>query len=104
MPLVDSLEQVAFIPIRSEGVDAGAAEGEAVKFGTGSDIAGPMIQANAFYRLELDIEVKRDAEFLLEVLIGGSVSAEYFLRSGGSIIAKDANSIRRLWISERRLK
>ena len=61
--------------------------GESVTFGLGSATAAMPIDANAFYRLELDIEVKQNAVFLLEILIGGTVTEQFYLRSGSSIIA-----------------
>jgi len=69
-----------------------AALGESIQFGLGSTVGEATIDANAFYRLELDIEVKRDAEILLEVLIGGATTAEYYLRSGDSIIPDEGSS------------
>jgi hypothetical protein len=50
------------------------------------------IDANAFYRLELDIEVKQNAAFLLEILIGGDVTERFYLRSGTSIIAGEGSA------------
>ena len=42
------------------------------------------IDANAFYALALDIEVKKNANVLLEIMINGSVTETFELRSGGS--------------------
>jgi hypothetical protein len=65
-----------------------ASIGETLKFGFGPDVsASSLIDATAFYRLELDIEVKQNAEFLLQILSGGVVTAEYRMRSGLSIVA-----------------
>ncbi|MBL8199598.1 MAG: hypothetical protein JNK40_01380 [Chromatiales bacterium] len=61
---------------------------EQIRFGLGADVAAlAAIDANAFYRLELDLEVKQNAEFLLQVLIAGNVVDEFRLRTGGSIVA-----------------
>jgi hypothetical protein len=64
-----------------------ASIGESVTFGLGSATSALPIDANAFYRLELDIEVKQNAAFLLQILIGGTVSDQFYMRSGTSIIA-----------------
>jgi hypothetical protein len=64
-----------------------ASLGESVTFGLGTATSAPPIDANAFYRLELDIEVKQNAKFLLEILIGGNVTERFELRSGTSIVA-----------------
>jgi hypothetical protein len=65
---------------------------ESVTFGLGSATSAMPIDANAFYRLELDIEVKQNAAFLLEILIGGTVTERYYLRSGSSIIAGEGST------------
>lgn len=66
---------------------------EQIKFGLGSDVTGlAAIDANAFYRLELDIEVKQNAEFLLQILAGGSVIDEFRLRTGGSVVAGEGST------------
>lgn len=66
---------------------------EQVKLGLGSDVSGlAAIDANAFYRLELDIEVKQNAEFLLQILADGSVIDEFRLRTGGSIVAGEGST------------
>lgn len=73
----------------STGISCGrfsAALGESVTFGLGPDLAAsPLIDANAFWRLSLDIEVKGSAELLLQVLAGGAVASEFRLRAGGAI-------------------
>ena len=69
-----------------------ADQGESIQFGLGSAAGDAMIDANAFYRLELDMEVKRDAEILLEVMIGNTAVAEYYLRSGGSVVGGEGSS------------
>jgi len=61
--------------------------GESVTFGLGTSVPGPQIDANAFYRLELDIEVKQNAAFRLDILIGGTVTDQFYMRSGSSIVA-----------------
>jgi hypothetical protein len=66
---------------------------ESVTFGLGSATSALPIGANAFYRLELDIEVKQNAAFLLEILIGGTVAEQFYLRSGSSIIAGEGSSL-----------
>jgi hypothetical protein len=63
-----------------------ADEGESIQFVLGEDISTADFKANAFYSLNLDVEVKSNAEILLEVLIGNTVAAKYYLRSGGSIV------------------
>jgi hypothetical protein len=68
-----------------------ASLGESVTFGLGTYMT-QSIDANAFYRLELDIEVKQNAAFLLEILIGGDVTEQYYLRSGSSIIAGEGST------------
>ncbi len=66
---------------------------ETLKFGLGADVsASPSIDANAFYRLVLDIEVKQNAEFLLQILAGGVVTEEFRMRSGGSIVAGEGST------------
>ena len=62
--------------------------GESVTFGLGADVsASTLIDANAFYRLELDVEVKQNGEYQLQIIAGGAVTAKYRLRTGTSIIA-----------------
>jgi hypothetical protein len=61
--------------------------GESVTFGLGS-----AIDASAFYRLELDFEVKQNAAFLLEIIIGGTVTDQFYLRSGLSIQAGEGST------------
>jgi hypothetical protein len=69
-----------------------ASLGESVTFGLGADVAAsPLIDANAFYRLELDVEVKQNAEFLLQILAGSAVTDEFRLRSGTSIVAGEGS-------------
>jgi len=66
---------------------------EALVFGFGSDIAAsPQIDATAFWRLSLDVEVKKNAEFLLQILAKDSVTAEFRLRTGSSIVAGEGSS------------
>jgi len=67
-------------------------ENEVIEFSLGTDTTGSMIDANAFYRLELDVEIKKNALLFVEVLIGGSVSETYELRSGSSIDPTDPNA------------
>lgn len=62
------------------------APGEALTFGLGPDIASPLIDANVFYRLSLDVEVKSNGEFLLQILNDGAVTDEFWLRAGASIV------------------
>ncbi len=70
-----------------------AVVGESVRFGLGADVsASPLIGANAFYRLELDIEVKQNAEFLLQILSGTAVTEQFRLRSGSSIVAGEGSA------------
>ncbi|TFG86846.1 MAG: hypothetical protein E4H19_04290 [Chromatiales bacterium] len=70
-----------------------ATEGESVTFGLGADVsASPLIDANAFYRLELDVEVKQNAEFLLQILSGTAVTEEFRLRTGGSVVAGEGSA------------
>jgi hypothetical protein len=69
-----------------------ASIGESVTFGLGAAASALPIDANAFYRLELDIEVKQNAAFLLEVLIGGDVTERFYLRSGTSIISGEGSA------------
>jgi hypothetical protein len=64
---------------------------ESVTLGLGGATISPPIDANAFYRLELDIEVKKDAAFLLEIVIGGTVSDRFYLRTGTSIVAGEGS-------------
>ena len=49
--------------------------------------AGGSIDANAFDRLELDLEVKGDAHLLLTMRVAGSITGYYELRTGTSITA-----------------
>jgi len=67
---------------------------EVIEFSLGTDTtdAAGIIDANAFYRLELDIEVKKNALLFLEVMIGGSVIETYELRSGNSIDPTDPDA------------
>ena len=66
---------------------------EVLEFGIGGDTINPsLIDANAFWRLELDVEVKKNARLFLDVLIAGSVSATYELRSGTSIDPTDPDA------------
>jgi hypothetical protein len=65
---------------------------ESVTFGLGTTTTGSSIDANAFYRLELDIEVKQNAVFLLEILIGGTVADQFYLRTGTSIVAGEGST------------
>lgn len=70
-----------------------ASIGESLTFGLGPDVsASPLIDANAFYRLVLDIEVKQNAEFLLQILANGSVIDQYRLRTGSSIRAGEGST------------
>jgi hypothetical protein len=69
-----------------------ASLGESVTFGLGSATSALPIGANAFYRLELDIEVKQNAAFLLEILNDGTVVDRFYMRSGSSIIAGEGSS------------
>ena len=70
-----------------------ASEGESVALYLGADLAtSPAIDANAFWRLSLDIEVKQDAEFLLQILADDVVTSEVRLRSGGSIIPGEGST------------
>jgi hypothetical protein len=64
-----------------------ASIGESVTFGLGAATSALPIDANAFYRLELDIEVKQNAAFRLEILVGGAATEQFYLRSGTSIVA-----------------
>ena len=62
--------------------------GEFVRFGLGADTRTlAAIDANAFYRLSLDLEVKKNAEFLLQVMSNGGVTEQFRLRTGASIVA-----------------
>ena len=61
---------------------------ESLTFGLGSFTTGD-IGANAYDRIELDLEVKKDAKIILTTYIAGSISRVYELRSGGSIVAGD---------------
>jgi hypothetical protein len=63
---------------------------EALTFSLGADAS--LIPANAFYRLELDIEVKSNAEFVLEILQGTAVTATYRMRTGSSIRAGEGTA------------
>jgi hypothetical protein len=66
---------------------------EVLEFGLGGDTLDPvLIDANAFWRLELDVEVKKNARLFLDVLIAGSVSATYELRSGSNIDPTDPDA------------
>lgn len=70
-----------------------AAINEQIRFGLGSDATAlAAIDANAFYRLALDVEVKQNAEFLLQILIAGNVVDEFRLRTGGSIVAGEGST------------
>jgi hypothetical protein len=70
-----------------------ASIGESIKLGLGADVAAsPLIDANAFYRLELDVEVKANAEFLLQILAAGAVTEEFRLRSGSTIVAGEGST------------
>jgi hypothetical protein len=70
-----------------------AAINEQIRFGLGSDVTAlAAIDANAFYRLELDVEVKQNAEFLLQILADGNVIDEFRLRTGGSIVAGEGSN------------
>lgn len=70
-----------------------ASLGESVKVGLGADISGsPLIGANAFYRLEVDIEVKQNAEFLLQIIAAGAVTDEFRLRTGSSIFPGEGDT------------
>jgi hypothetical protein len=66
--------------------------GESLTVGLGPDLAGPVIDANAFWRLTLDVEVKRNAEFLLQVLANGTVTDEFRLRTGTSIVPGEGSA------------
>ena len=70
-----------------------ASIGESVTFGLGAAASAAPVYANAFYRLELDLEVKQNAAFLLEVLIGGDVAERFYMRSGTSIIAGEGSAV-----------
>jgi hypothetical protein len=59
---------------------------EGVKFAFGASVATLVGPGVIFDRLELDMEVKQDAEFQLKV-IRDTVVTNYYLRSGGSIVA-----------------
>lgn len=66
---------------------------EVLEFGLGAHTIDPStIDANAFWRLELDVEVKKNARLFLDVLISGTVSATYELRSGTSIDPTDPDA------------
>ena len=69
-----------------------ASLGESVTVGLGSGMSSSQIDANAFYRVVLDLEVKKNAEFLLQVLAGGAVSEEFRMRTGGSIVAGEGSA------------
>lgn len=69
-----------------------ASIGESVTFGLGTATSALPIDANAFYRLELDIEVKQNASFLLEILVGSAVTEQFYLRSGTSIVAGEGST------------
>ena len=69
-----------------------ASEGESVTLNLGADLAAsPLVNANAFWRLDLDIEVKQNAEFLLQILSRNAVTAEFRLRTGSSIVAGEGS-------------
>lgn len=71
-----------------------AIEGESVTFGLGPDLAAnPVVDANAFWRLVLDVEVKQNAEVLLEVLADGAVTGEFLLRAGTSIVPGQGSTL-----------
>lgn len=61
---------------------------ESLTFGLGSFTTSPTgpIGANAYDRIELDLEVKKDAKVILTTYIAGSISRVYELRSGASIV------------------
>lgn len=64
-----------------------ALNGESLTFGLGADIAAsPLIDANAFYRLSLDMEIKSSGEFLMQILSDGAVTEEFWMRTGTSIV------------------
>lgn len=70
-----------------------AAINESVTFGLGANVpASPLIDANAFYRISMDIEVKANAEFMLQILSGSAVTEEFRLRTGTSILAGEGSS------------
>ena len=58
---------------------------EWVRFDIGSDLKG--LGARSFYRIELDIEVKKNARFELQVLRAGKPSSTWVLESGSTISA-----------------
>lgn len=60
-----------------------ADDGESIAFEIGPDLKS--LGARTFYRLELDIEVKKNARFELEVLRAGETAATWVLESGASI-------------------
>lgn len=66
---------------------------ESVTLGLGSFNADPSIDASAFYRLELDIEVKQNAVFMLETLIGGTVADTFWMRTGNSIVPGEGSTL-----------
>jgi hypothetical protein len=68
-----------------------ASLGESIRVGLGAGMASPQIDANAFYRLVLDVEVKKNAEFLLQVLAGDAVADEFRMRTGSSIVAGEGS-------------
>lgn len=57
--------------------------GEKLTVRLGPDLG--LADANAFYRLELDLETKSNAEFVLEIFAGNALTATYNLRTGSSI-------------------
>ena len=64
----------------------GSAKSEEIEFSLGADTIDPsIIGAKYFYGLELDIEVKKNANLFLEVLNGSTVVETYELRTGSSI-------------------
>lgn len=56
---------------------------EWIQFGIGDHLKE--IGARSFYRLELDIEVKQNAKFELQVLRGGEIHSRWVLETGSSI-------------------
>ena len=59
---------------------------ESLTFALGADTRG-IIGANAFDRLELDIEVKGNARLELTMYIAGSIGRTYELRTGSSVVS-----------------
>jgi len=62
-----------------------ASTNEYLRFGLGN-YTRTNIGANAFDRMEIDVEVKSDAKLLLNTYIAGSLTGTYELRTGGSIV------------------